>query len=203
MTNILIENISFAYGSNQVFDGFSAEYLNNKIYGVVGNNATGKSTLLKLIAGNLSYSKGLITYTANNAPLNKRKLNTELSFMAPYINLLPELSAKENYYFLSKMRSQEINNAILEVLLSTFNIKNYYNTPIKKLSTGTINKFKFISNMILPSSFLLFDEVFSNLDQKSTVLVKDSILKYKDKKIIIITSHKEAEIDFCDFYNHL
>lgn len=203
MTNILIENISFAYGSNQVFDGFSAEYLNNKIYGVVGNNATGKSTLLKLIAGNLCYSKGLITYTANNTPLNKRKLNTELSFMAPYINLLPELSAKENYYFLSKMRSQEINNAILEVLLSTFNIKNYYNTPIKKLSTGTINKFKFISNMILPSSFLLFDEVFSNLDQKSTVLVKDAILKYKDKKVIIITSHKEAEIDFCDFYNHL
>lgn len=203
MTNIILDRISFSYGNNQIFEDFSAEFGSNKIYGIIGDNAIGKSTLLKLIAANLSIDKGLITYSIKGKQISKRMIFRELTFTAPYINFLPELSARENFKFLSKLRSQKINQAALDDLLKTFDLSQYIDMPIKRLSTGTINKIKFMSNMIFPSVFLLFDEVLSNLDDKSKGLVKDTINKHKDNKVIIITSHSKSEIDFCDFYYYL
>lgn len=203
MSDIILDRISFSYGNNQIFEDFSAEFGSNRIYGIIGDNAIGKSTLLKLIAGNLSVDKGLITYSIEGKQVSNKYLFRELSFTAPYINLLPELSARENFKFLSKLRFQEVNIAMLDELLNFFDLRHYIDSPIKRLSTGTINKFKFISNMIFPSAFLLFDEVLSNLDESSKILVKDRINKHKDNKVIIITSPSKNDIDFCDCYYYL
>lgn len=200
ISSININNVSFRYDDDYVIKSINYSFYQNNIYGISGKNASGKTTLLKLISGLISPQIGKIEYI-NNKTLEKSKikLQKQISFSAPYVNYVPELSADDNYKIISKLRGSNINTDKLNELLDLFFLKDFYKMQINQLSTGTVGKFKIIHNLLFESDIHIFDEPLENIDEVS----KNSFIKYlssqKSNKIIILSSSKYEEIEFCNF----
>lgn len=198
--SIILNDISYKYDDNYVINNFNSTFYQNNIYGLFGKNASGKSTLLKLIAGILKPQLGKIEYHKNNTPINSKiNVQSRITFSAPYINFVPELTPKENYFIISKLKGQNIDNDKLETLLDLFSLRDFYNKRIDQLSTGTISKFKLNLNLIFESNINLFDEPFENIDEQSKNNFINYITKSRNNKIIIISSTKKEELNFSDY----
>ena len=93
---IAVKNISFKYaGANHlVFDDFSLELEANNIYGLLGKNGTGKSTLLYLISGLLRPKKGSVSFDGVETKLRKPEVLSEI-FIVPEEFDLPSMSLSE------------------------------------------------------------------------------------------------------------
>jgi len=73
-------------------------------------------------------------------------------------------------------------------------IENYLNKKIQELSTGSIAKAIFLKILIEDKNVILFDEPFSNIDEKSIEIIKSYLTKISAQKTIIIATSKKNEI---------
>ena len=79
---INIQNIKFAYSREVVLDGFSLQFEKGGIYGLLGKNGTGKSTLLYLMMGLLRPQKGIVTVDGIDTTLRRPEVLSEM-FLVP------------------------------------------------------------------------------------------------------------------------
>src|SRR5215210_142677 len=88
---ISIQNLSFAYKKKPVFDGLNLQFEAGHVYGLLGKNGTGKSSLLRNIAGLLYPQKGRITVNGFT-PFERLPLFLEDVFMVPEEFYLPDIT---------------------------------------------------------------------------------------------------------------
>ncbi len=202
MTNsISIENISFKYENSNsdelIFKDFSKNFHEANSYGIFGKNGCGKSTLLKLIAGYILPHSGTIDYHFAGERYNHKNLYKILSFTAPYINYLSQLSPAENYKMLAKLNAQKIDESKLAIFLEKLSIKQFLDKKVSELSTGTVNKYKLIQHFIFDKKIIILDEPFENLDIESIETAKAIIRQEQKDKIILLSSHYKEHLEIC------
>ena len=185
-----IINLSFSYKSKKILDKTTTYFRDNKIYGLIGKNGIGKTTLFKLINNNHKY-EGFIL-------LNNRVINNEEIFMIDSSPSLPDfLTGKEYLLYLSKLKGISID---LDELCRKVNLDiNDLDKLMIDYSHGMKNKIEFISIMILNPKIILLDEPLTNLDIISQEEIKNILNELKKKHIIIISTHLiDLAFDLCD-----
>ena len=180
-----------------VINNINFEFKSGNIYGIVGQNGSGKTMLLRAIAGLICLNRGTIT-------VDGKVLNKDISF-PPDIGiiiekpeLLPYLSGLENLKLLA-----EIRNIIsyMDKFGLNFNSKQI----VKKYSLGMKQKLGIIQAIMEDPSLLLLDEPFNALDAESVDILRSILLQYKEQgKLIILTSHHQEDImSVCNQVIHL
>ena len=91
---IQIQNVSFAYKKKPVFDGLNLQFEAGHVYGLLGKNGTGKSSLLRNIAGMLAPRKGSITVNGHT-PFERLPAFLEDVFMVPEEFYLPDIPVSD------------------------------------------------------------------------------------------------------------
>ena len=184
---INLNKISKGYADKRILHNFSYNFNENDIYGVTGKNGSGKTTLFKIIAGLILQDSGDITFNRNV------KLNHKI---VSYIDnnsrgFFLRLSCIENLYFLVQLMvsKHKIDETFLNNF-SCFGLERFINLEVNKISLGQSQILNIIKGHLKNPSVVLYDEVFSSLDQGN----KDSFLKfvqsdYCSKKIQIFSSH--------------
>ncbi|MEA1964984.1 MAG: ABC transporter ATP-binding protein [Candidatus Aerophobetes bacterium] len=171
-----------------------------EVFGLLGLNATGKSTLLKMLLGFVFSDEGKVEI------LKKEKVN---SWIKQRIGFLPEdpcfyeyLSAYEFLVFLGKLfkvkkmaRERRIKDA-----LSLVGLTEDKKTRIKEFSKGMSQRLGIAATLINNPEILLLDEPMSGLDPLGRKRVKDIILTLKrDGKTVFFSSHILSEVEeICD-----
>ena len=119
---IEVKNISFKYAGqkNLVFDDFSLELKQDNIYGLLGKNGTGKSTLLYLISGLLRPRKGSVCFDAVETKLRKPETLSEI-FIVPEEFDLPAMSLHE-YVKINRPFYPRFSTEVLEACLNDFEL---------------------------------------------------------------------------------
>ena len=119
---IEVNNISFKYagGKNLVFDDFSLELKQDNIYGLLGKNGTGKSTLLYLISGLLRAKKGTVSFDGIETKLRKPETLSEI-FIVPEEFDLPAMSLNE-YVKINRPFYPLFSTQVLEACLQDFEL---------------------------------------------------------------------------------
>ncbi len=172
--------------------GVSFEVEEGKILGIIGKNGSGKSTMLRAIAGIFSPDKGKIDLHHHS-----------ISLLSIGVGFNRKLTGKENIYLsgmLLGFSEEEIAKKEKEIIAFA-DIGDFINKPVKTYSSGMYSKLAFAITAILETDIMLIDEVLSVGDakfkEKSYNKMKELISD--DKRTVIIVSHSLGTIkELCD-----
>jgi ABC-2 type transport system ATP-binding protein len=194
---ILLCNISKRYNKQWIFKDCSYTIESGKKYAITGTNGSGKSTLLQCIAGATQLSKGIIEYTIQNAKIESDKAFQYLTFSAPYLELLEELTLSEMLDFHIKFKPF-YENISIEFVLEKVNLITSKDKQIGNFSSGMKQRLKLALAFFSKSYMILLDEPTANLDAEGILLYKDLIKNHLHHRTTIISSNDVNEYDFCD-----
>lgn len=113
--------------------GYSAiliiQFMQEKI-AITGSNGSGKSTLMRILSGQLSPSEGSVTFEINNLKLSPDNVFSNISFAAPYLELIEEFSLSEILHF-QKQFKPLINNMPIEECIAISGLYPHRNKLLK------------------------------------------------------------------------
>lgn len=196
---IKLDNVNKTIKKISILKNISYTFNNGYIYGVYGSNGSGKTMLLRSIAGLLIPNNGTIT-------IDKDVLHKDISFPSSIgiiienMELLPEYNAFDNLKILSKIKNissdENICAAIEKVGLDP-NSKLH----VKKFSLGMKQKLNIAQATFENPEIILLDEPTNALDEKGVELVYKLLKEHKKRgAIIIIATHNREDIkELCDY----
>ncbi len=192
-----INNLSKNFGRRLIFRDINYTIRKNTVLGISGNNGSGKSTFMKIVAGVLSPNKGEIVHSINGNKLVDNELFNYIGFVSPYLVLYEEFSAEENLKIFSKIRGIKFNSEYSKELFEKLNLFNRRKEFVKNYSSGMKQRLKYIFALLHQPELLLLDEPTSNLDSEGKEAVYSIIEKFSEDKIVIIASNEEQDLKYC------
>lgn len=172
--------------------GVSFDIEEGKILGIIGKNGSGKSTMLRAIAGIFSPDKGSIDLHGHS-----------ISLLSIGVGFNKKLTGKENIYLSGMLLgfSEEEIAAKEKEIIDFADIGDFIKKPVKTYSSGMYSKLAFAITAILETDIMLIDEVLSVGDakfkEKSYNKMKELISD--DKRTVIIVSHNlNTVVELCD-----
>ena len=182
---IEVKNISFKYAGQKdlVFDDFSLELKQDNIYGLLGKNGTGKSTLLYLISGLLRPKAGSVRFDGVETKLRKPETLQEI-FIVPEEFDLPSMSL-EQYV---------ISSQVLEACLQDFELTT--DIKLNALSMGQKKKVFMAFALATNTKVMLMDEPTNGLDIPSKSQFRKVVAQYMSgDRTLIISTHQVHDVE--------
>lgn len=191
---INVQDISFSYGRKKpsIFNHFSLELEEGRIYGLLGKNGTGKSTLLYLISGLLRSQQGQIL--CDGMDVTKRSPDfLSTIFLVPEEFDLPSVSL-ESYVRTNSPFYPHFSQEVLEACLRDFELP--IDLHLGGLSMGQKKKAFMSFALATGTKFLLMDEPTNGLDIPSKSLFRKVVSKYMtDERTLIISTHQVRDVE--------
>lgn len=191
---IEVKNLSFSYGKRKqkVFDDFSLTLDKGSVYGLLGKNGTGKSTLLYLMTGLLRPQAGKVLYKGVDVSL-RYPLTLQDMFLVPEEFALPNVSLKQ-YVKLNAPFYPDFSIAQLSACLRDFDLNE--DIHLGELSMGQKKKAYMCFALAANTSLLVMDEPSNGLDIPSKSQFRKVIASgMNDEKSVIISTHQVRDID--------
>lgn len=191
---IEVKNLSFSYGKRKqkVFDDFSLTLDKGSVYGLLGKNGTGKSTLLYLMTGLLRPQAGKVLYKGVDVSF-RYPLTLQDMFLVPEEFVLPSVSLKQ-YVKLNAPFYPHFSNEQLSSCLRDFDMNE--DIHLGELSMGQKKKAFMCFALAANTSLLVMDEPSNGLDIPSKSQFRKVIASgMNDDKSVIISTHQVRDID--------
>ena len=191
---IEVKNLFFSYGKRKqkVFDDFSLALDKGSVYGLLGKNGTGKSTLLYLMTGLLRPQAGRVLYKGVDVSM-RYPLTLQDMFLVPEEFALPSVSLKR-YLKLNTPFYPNFSNELLNACLHDFDMNE--DIHLGELSMGQKKKAFMCFALATNTSLLVMDEPSNGLDIPSKSQFRKVIASgMTDEKSVIISTHQVRDID--------
>lgn len=182
-----IQGLNFSYGEKKVFEDTNIDLSADKITVLFGKNGTGKSTLLKLIAGIERCDEGDISFSDKNGSIFSPK--GMIAYLGHKLVLKEELTVEQNISFWSDFYQNTLDENNFQLL--EIDRLRYLN--VSELSQGQKKKLAFMRVLLSNKPIWLLDEPLSNLDMDSTETIKKLISdRISADNLILVTSHTKS-----------
>ncbi|MEE1152821.1 MAG: ABC transporter ATP-binding protein [Prevotella sp.] len=191
---IQIENMTFAYAKSKenIHTNISLSLTENKIYGLLGKNGTGKSTLLYLIAGLLKPTDGRVTADGISTT-ERRQATLEDMFIINEEFTLPQIKLSEWSQSLSRFYPK-YDEETFQNSLDEFEIKG--NPVLTSLSMGQQKKVIISFALATNVKHLLMDEPTNGLDIPSKAQFRKVVSRaMNEDRVIIISTHQVHDVE--------
>ena len=192
MVHISLHNAGKRFNKDWIFKDLNATFEMGQHYALIGKNGSGKSTLLQVISGYASLSKGTIEWGNYDAST----IFQEMSMAAPYLELVEELTAMEQFEFQEKFKPLQPVLSVAEII-QMIGLEDATHKQIRNFSSGMKQRLKLALAIFSATPILLLDEPCSNLDTEGYALYKALIQQYAMHKLIIVGSNDTQEYEFC------
>ncbi len=189
---ISVKDLHFSYSQKTVFNGLNLQLTPGYIYGLLGKNGTGKTTLLYNLAGLLFPAKGSVT-VSGFIPGERKPAFLQDIFMVPEEFHLPDVSIKQYIKYTAPFYPWFSNERFAEYL-NEFGVP--YNCNLSSLSYGQKKKVLISFGIAANTSLLLMDEPTNGLDIAGKSQLRKIIAgAFDDKKCIVISSHQVKDLE--------
>ena len=194
---IELDNVGKRYRMEWILRGISLQFEADKQYAITGPNGSGKSTLLKILSSHLTPSKGKVRYFHGLKALDHTTAYRHLSYAAPYIELIEELTLWEALQFHLRFKPLRDNMAANDVL-ELLHFNKARNKPIRDFSSGMKQRLKLALAICSDTPLLLLDEPTTNLDKEGVAWYRNLIESYSPGRLLIVASNVDVDFDFCE-----
>ena len=150
-----------------IFRHVQQDFTDGRKYAITGPNGSGKSTLLQVIAGAITPSEGSISYMTDSGPVAPENQFSKMSFCAPYLELIEEMTATEFLSFHEQFKSF-FPGMTQEIILSETGLSNAANKQIRYYSSGMKQRMKLAQAIFTDTPVLFLDEPCTNLDKSAS-----------------------------------
>ncbi len=177
---VTVSNIEKSFNNKKIFEPLSLKLMRNSCLGVVGENGSGKSTFINILAGNIQPDSGRIQWVEN---LKTGFLDQKRSNLDPDITLKQALSPTGKDMVIFRNRPIHIISWAKKFLFSPKDL----DMPVKRFSGGEKAKILIAKLMLEPADLLLLDEPGNDLDIPSLQILEQSILEFQGA--VVVVSH--------------
>jgi len=194
-----VKNLVKKFDKNIAVNNISFNVEEGRIFGLLGRNGAGKSTIFRTILNIFKPDSGEVLY--NGKKIN-HKITDKIGYLPEEGSLIPSYTVLEQFIYYGILKSISEDEVKKQAIywLERFNILDYANRKIKELSKGNRQKIQFIIAVLHNPDLLILDEPFSGLDPVSVEEFKKMVLEQKEKgKVIIFSSHRMEHVEqLCD-----
>lgn len=193
MTTLKISNYTKIIKKKNILNNVSLDLEGGKIYGLKGINGSGKTMLLRAVCG-------LIFPTSGSVEINGEILGKDISFPRSIGALieapafLPDFSGFDNLKMLASMKNK-ISDEVIRDTISAVGLDPAEKKSFRKYSLGMKQKLGIAAAIMESPELIILDEPFNALDEKSVGIVKELILKEKERgALIILACHDSSAL---------
>ncbi len=201
---IEFENVSLAYGERMILENISFKINEGQIFGMLGPNGVGKSTIFNLITGLINPGNGKILIAGNDAtkyPIYLRTKKFKVGYVPQYGGYFNDLTLHDNLKAISEIviENKSYRNERINYLISKFELDNLKDIKAKFLSGGQKKKLVIALSLLSEPKVLLLDECFAALDVLTIKMLQEIIvnLQNENKITICICDHQARDLLAC------
>lgn len=205
VSRIDVENVSFAYGEEQILSDVSLSVKKGEILGIHGRSGSGKSTLLKLLMRFYDPKSGSIKINGEILPnINTRSLRDNMAYITQQTYIFNETIEQNIRLARRDATLDEIMEAAKKASIHDFilSLPEGYQTKMTELggnlSDGEKQRIGIARAFLHNAPIILLDEPSSNLDSLNEAMILKSLLNVKAEKLIILVSHRQSTMAICD-----
>lgn len=195
---ITVENLSLSFGTKQVLDNITFTVQQGEIFGLLGPSGAGKTTLIKLLTGQLKQDAGYAELLGKGTGELRGAEHRQIGIMMDSLGLYDRLSAYDNLSFYADI--YHVPHGRITDILRGIGLYEARGTAVSKLSKGMKNRLSLARALMNDARILFLDEPTSGLDPVTTREIH-SILKEQKKKgtTVFLTTHNMFEAEsLCD-----
>lgn len=198
MNIISVKNLSKDFGQERVLHSVTRDFEKGKIHGIVGNNGSGKTVLMKCICGFLIPDSGSITVNGERVGVDV-DFPRDMGLIIETPGFLPNMTGVKNLEILASLNKkiglEEIAASIRRVGLDPLMKK-----PVGKYSLGMRQRLGIAQAIMEDPALLILDEPLNGLDKHGVREMRQLIKGLKEQgKTILLASHNQGDIDeLCD-----
>ena len=205
-TNSIIEfnNVSLSYGNRLILDNLNFKINEGQIFGMLGPNGVGKSTIFNLITGLINPNSGKIRISSQdvtNFPIYLRTKKFKVGYVPQYGGFFNDLTLNDNLKAISEIVIDNKNYRLerINYLISKFELDNLKDIKAKFLSGGQKKKLVIALSLLSEPKVLLLDECFAALDVMTIKMLQEIIvnLQHENKITICICDHQARDLLAC------
>ena len=192
MSKLIVNNLSCQRGYKLLFENLSFELNSGEVLKVSGPNGSGKTSLMKILAGLSSFETGSIDY--DDTKINSERYNLDFLYLGHLAALSPELSCLENLKYTMRLGNDNLDLDFSDALKKV-GLEKFENELVGKLSAGQKKRVALSLLFITQSKVWLLDEPFSALDSKAIKIIETRVEDHCNSGgICILTTHQECNI---------
>jgi lipopolysaccharide export system ATP-binding protein len=203
-TVVEFSNISLAYGNRLILDNINFKINEGQIFGMLGPNGVGKSTIFNLITGLINPKSGKIKIEGNDVtqyPIYLRSKKFKIGYVPQYGGYFNDLTLFDNLKAISEIviENKNLRNDKINYLISKFELDNLKDIKAKFLSGGQKKKLVIALSLLSEPKVLLLDECFAALDVLTIKMLQETIvnLQQENKITICICDHQARDLLAC------
>lgn len=199
MIPIKIDNIRKAFGKKVVLDDISFSIDDNEIFGFIGLNGIGKTTLIKIIIDLLEQDDGFVEIFGVDKLLPESRKN--IAYLPEKFQPSNQLKGKEFLEFVSGFHQKELNLEEVQSIAKTIDFNpDVLSSRVSKYSKGMTQKLGLLGTFLSKAKLIILDEPMSGLDPRARIALKKQFISYKEAgNSIFFSSHILSDIDeICD-----
>lgn len=195
---IEIKDLKMTFGKDEVLKGITHSFEKGKVHGIVGNNGSGKTVMMKCICGFLKPTSG--TVTVNGKVIGRQEdFPKSLGLIIEAPGFLPHLSGFRNLSILASVNKRIAKKRIKETI-RLVGLDPDMKKPVGKYSLGMRQRLGIAQAIMEDPELLILDEPMNGLDKNGVQEIRELLKGLVEKgKTIILSSHNPADIDaLCD-----
>jgi ABC-type multidrug transport system ATPase subunit len=177
-----------------LFEDISLQFQTPSSTALLGINGSGKSTLLQIIATYILPGKGKVRYIHNGIELEDESVYQFISYSAPYLELIEEMTLREFFLYHFKFKKALIP---VEQIIAEIGLQASQHKLIEKFSSGMKQRVKLAQAIFSDTPVLFLDEPCTNLDAHGIDLYHRLIETYTRNRILFVASNDENEYKVC------
>lgn len=187
-----IQNLSFAYHRQVIYDQANLTLTDPGVYGLIGPNGSGKSTLFNLITRLLRPAKG--TISLDGTVLTPARVFASVAYAQDSSVLYPYLTGRDHLRFVAKQHG--VARERINLLSDELEVTDFIDRRVARLSLGQKQRLLIALALLPESRLLLMDEPLNGLDPDSVIIIRDLLEVFKTSdQIVIVSSHNLDELD--------
>jgi len=195
-------NLTKKFGREIAVNNLNLDIKRGELFGFLGPNGAGKTTTIKLLAGLLKPSSGLVFVCGYNVQKDYISARTRMGYIPDIPYLYERLTGREFLRFVSEIYFMGHNEAEkrIEELLDFFEMRSYGDILIEEYSHGMRQKIVMCATMLHNPEVILVDEPMVGLDPKTSRLVKDMFRENAHRGVTIFMSTHTLSLaeEICD-----
>ena len=195
---ISVQTVSKFFGDTQVLREVNREFEEGRVHGIVGNNGSGKTVLMKCICGFLPPTKGRVLVRGKQVGRDM-DFPDDTGIIIETPGFLPNLTGIKNLELLASLRRRVDREGIRQTI-ERVGLDPDSKKPVGKYSLGMRQRLGIAQAIMENPSILILDEPFNGLDKNGVAHMREVIKGLREQgKTIILASHNQMDIDeLCD-----
>ena len=194
---LTLDRLTKRYGSKIALDRIDAAF-EPGIYGLLGANGAGKTTMLRLICDIIKPTSGEVTFNGTNIREMGESYRAVIGYLPQDFGYYPNFTAMDFLLYMASLKGLNAGYAKKKSLelLETVNLSEVKDKKIKTFSGGMKQRLGIAQAFLNNPQILILDEPTAGLDPKERVKFRNLIRSYAEKKIVLLSTHIVTDVEY-------